>query len=390
MKRPLFFLSLLFLFAMISVPSFAQRGGSGGGGRGSGVTLSRPRVILPDASMDQGSVFLTGKVVLDDGGALSSGAAIQTVCRGQKRTETYTDSAGNFSFQFASKPSINTAGGIGDADATTWVSANARGNQRSLQDCELQAELPGFTSQVIELSRVVGEQHSDVGRVVLHRMEQVQGFTISATSAAAPDAARKAFEKGLKEETKNKPDEAQKLFEKAVGIYDRYAVAWFELGRLQAQKNDDAGARHSFAQALLADSAYVSPYRVLAQMAAKEKQWPVVVEQTGKLLALNPVSFPDAWFLNAVGHYFMRDLDTAEKSARQGLKLDEQHHFPKFEYLLGMVLVDKRNYSEAADHMRRYIALSTAAPDIEAGKKELAQIETLAPNVAAPAVAEKK
>jgi tetratricopeptide (TPR) repeat protein len=159
---------------------------------------------------------------------------------------------------------------------------------------------------------------------------------------------------------------------------------------VQVQKNDDAGARHSFDRALAADSAYVSPYRILAQMAAKEKQWPVVVEQTGKLLALNPVSFPDAWFLNAVAHLFLRDLDAAEKSARQGLKLDEQHHYPRFEYLLGMVLVDKHNYAEAADHMRRYIAISTAAPDIEAGKKELAQIETLAPNVAAPAVAEKK
>jgi tetratricopeptide (TPR) repeat protein len=180
------------------------------------------------------------------------------------------------------------------------------------------------------------------------------------------------------------------LFEKAVGIYDRYAVAWFELGRVQVQKHDEAGARRSFDQALVADPAYVSPYRILVQMDAKEKQWALVVEETGKLLALNPVSFPDAWFLNAVGHLFLRDLDAAEKSARQGLKLDEQHHFPKFEYLLGMVLVDKHNYSEAADHMRRYIALATAPPDIEAGKKELAQIETLAPNVAAPALAEKK
>ena len=387
MKSPLLFLSLSFL-AMLNVPTFAQRG-AGGGGRG-GVVASRPRINQPDSSMNQGSVFITGKVVLDDGTSLSSGAAVQTVCRGQKRTETYTDSAGNFSFQFASKPSITTVGGIGDADATTWVSANARGNQRSLQDCELQADLPGFTSQVVELSRLVGEQHSDVGRVVLHRMEHVEGLTISATSAAAPDAARKAFEKGLKEESKNKLDEAQKLFEKAVGIYDRYAVAWFELGRVQVQKNDEAGARHSFAQSLAADSRYVNPYRILAQMAAKEKQWPAVVEQTSKILELNPVSFPDAWFLNALGHLFLQDLDGAEKSARQGLRLDEQHHFPKFEYLLGMVLADKHNYTEAADHMRRYIALSTAPPDIEAGKKELAQIETLAPSVAAPAMAEKK
>jgi tetratricopeptide (TPR) repeat protein len=385
MKSPLFFFSLLFA-AILSVPTFAQRTG---GGRGGGVISSRPRLSLPDASMSQENVFLTGKVVMDDGTLLGAGAAVQTICKGQKRTETYTDSAGNFSFQFASKPSINSVG-AGDADATTWVGTNSRGSQRSLQDCELQAELAGFTSQIVELSRVVGEQHSDVGRVVLHRLAQVEGFTISATSAAAPDSARKAFEKGMKEESKNKLDEAQKSFEKAVGIYARYAVAWYELGRLQLQKNDADGARHSMDQALAADSRYVSPYRLLAQMAAREKQWPMVVEQTSKVLALNPVNFPDAWFLNALGHFFMQNIDAAEKSARQGLKLDEEHRLPKFEYLLGVVLAEKHSYAEAADHVRRYIALSRNPPDIDAGKKELAQIETLAPNVAAPAIAEKK
>src|SRR3954453_113797 len=151
MKSPVFFLSLL-LAAFISIPTPAQRTG-GGGGRGGGVVSPRPRMNLPDPSMTQDNVFLTGKVVLDDGTPLGSGAAVQPICKGQKRTETYTDSSGNFSFQFASKPSLNSVGS-GTADATTWIGTNSRGNQRNLQDCELQAELAGFTSQVVELSRI--------------------------------------------------------------------------------------------------------------------------------------------------------------------------------------------------------------------------------------------
>jgi len=281
--------------------------------------------------------------------------------------------------------------GAGDADSTTWVNpTSSRANQRSLQDCELSAALPGFTSQIIELSRVQGDQHSDVGRVVLHRLSQVEGLTISATSAAAPEAAKKAFEKGLKQEKNNKLDDAQQSFVKAVSLYDKYAIAWYELGRVQLQKNDTQSARHSFDQSLAADSKYVSPYRALAQLAAKEKQWQVVVEQTGKVVALNPINFPDAWLLNAVGYFFLENFEAAEKSARQGVKLDEEHHFPKLEYLLALVLVQKHGYAEAAEHVRKYIAFSTNPPDIEDGKKELAQIEKLAPNLFPPAVAEKK
>lgn len=390
MKTPLLFLSPLLVCFLIS-PCSAQRGPAGGGGS-RGTALPRPRVMnMPDPTTSAPSVFLSGKVAIDDGTPLTEGAAVQTICKGQKRTEAYTDRNGNFSFQFQSKPSINSNVSVDDADSTPWMSSmSTRGNQRSLQDCELTAWLPGFRAELVELSRVAGDQQSNIGRIVLHRLNQVDGLTLSATSAAAPEDAKKSYEKGLKERDKAKLDEAQKHFEKAVSLYAKYAVAWFELGRIQLQKNDPAGAQRSFQEAVNADPKYVSPYRMLAQMAAKEKQWLAVVEQTGKLLALNPVNFPDAWFLNAAGYYFQANFEAAEKSARQGLKIDEEHRLPKLDYLLALVLVQKHGYAEAADHVRSFLAHTTNPPDIEDGKKELAEIERLAPGVTTSTVAEKK
>jgi len=348
-------------------------------------------MTMPDPTTSTATVFLSGKVAIDDGTPLTEGAAVQTICKGQKRTEAYTDRNGNFSFQFMSKPSINSNVSVDDADSTPWMSSmSTRGNQRSLQDCELTAWLPGFRSEVVELSRVAGDQQSNIGRVVLHRLNQVDGLTLSATSAAAPDDARKAYEKGLKQRDKEKFDDAQQHFQKAVSLYPKYAVAWFELGRIQLRKDDSAGAQHSLQEAVTADPKYVSPYRVLAQMAAKDKQWLVVVEQTGKLLALNPVNFPDAWFLNAAGYYFQANFEAAEKSARQGLKIDEDHRLPKLDYLLALVLVQKRVYAEAADHVRSFLAHTTNPPDLEDGRRELAEIERLAPGATSQTVAEKK
>ena len=72
----------------------------------------------------------------------------------------------------------------------------------------------------------------------MHRLGQVEGLTISATSAMAPKDAQKAYEKGREKASKEKWDEAQQLFNKAVEIYPSYAVAWFDLGRVQIHNKD--------------------------------------------------------------------------------------------------------------------------------------------------------
>jgi hypothetical protein len=380
-------LGLLFAF-----PASAQRGS---GRSGSGAGAGQPRRTMPD--LGPTNVFLSGKVVLEDGSEPVEGAAIQTICGGQKHTETVADAHGNFSFQFANRLTANTGAGLGDADTTMWSSSTTGSNMsptnsnRNAQDCELQASLPGFTSQVIELNGLVAtSQNSNVGRIVLHRLGQVDGLTISSTSAAAPGAARKAFEKGLKQEADKKWDEAQRSFEDAVRIYEKYAVAWCELGRVQLQKNDVAGARHSFDTAVAADSRYVSPYQQLAQLAVKEKQWQSLVELSGKILSLNSVNFPEAWFLNGVGNFFLQNMAEAEKSARQGLKLDEEKRVPKLDYLLGMILTEKREYTEAAAHYRQYLQSAKTPADAEEARKQLEEVERLSTTASVPTSTDKK
>jgi len=384
MNRRLVCCTFLALAVTVSAP--AQTGKTPG--RGSLSIPSRPRPGTPDQTL--GRIFLSGKVVLDDGTALTEPAAIRTICKGQKHTETHTDSHGNFSFEFGS-PASSSGAGVSDADSGWTGAMSRRDNQRSWRDCELEAALPGFSSEVIELSSRISQLESnDIGRVVLHRLNQVEGFTVSATSEFAPSAAKKAFEKGRDEEKKNKWDAAQQSFEKAVGIYSTYAMAWFELGRVQLQKNDVAGARHSFGQAVAADPKYVRPYQGLADLALREKQWQELVSTSGQLLALNPVSFPDAWFKNAVGHFYLQNLEAAEKSARQGLKLDEQHQIPRMEYLLGMILMQKHEYQDASQHMQQYLRLAANSSEVNEAQKKLAEIARLSAEASVSAADEKK
>jgi hypothetical protein len=345
----------------------------------------------PDPTFGQ-RAFLTGKVVLDDGTQLTESANIQTICRGRRQTVTHTDSHGGFSFELGNQASAAAAGiSEADVDSVANPGSNRGGTQRDWRDCELLAVLPGFTSQPVDLnSRLSTLESADIGRLVLHRMGQVEGLTVSATSAMAPKDARKAYEKGSQKASKEKWEEAQQLLTKAVEIYPRYAVAWFDLGRIQLRHNAAAPARHSFEQSIAADPKYVNPYRGLAELDTQQQRWPELVTVTGQLLALNPVNFPDAWLRNALGNYYLHNFAAAEKSARQGMKVDDQHQVPRLEYLLGVILIQEQDYPEAASHIQNYLKVATQPSEVEEAQKQLTEITRLSASVSNPVGAEKK
>ena len=325
-------------------------------------------------------MFLSGKVTVSDGTPLTESVVVQSICDGMIRNEGRTDFKGNFSFE------VNGGNNFSDVQADADVSGSSLGNQigrperkRDLNRCELQAVLPGFISQTLNLAgKVEGAGSANVGTIVLSRMQRVDGFSISATSLAAPDKAKKEYQKGVEDAKKEKWDAASEKLSKAVEIYPKYAVAWLELGRVQAQKHDPAAAKISFHRALEADPKFTSPYQELARLAVQEKQWPDVVQVTDQLLKLDPISYPQAWFYNSLGDYFLRSLDPAEKAAQQGIAVDLQHQVPRLEYLLAMILIQKHDYQGAITHMKSYTRLAPEAPDLDAAQKQIAELEKIA------------
>jgi tetratricopeptide (TPR) repeat protein len=131
----------------------------------------------------------------------------------------------------------------------------------------------------------------------------------------------------------------------------------------------------------------VNPYRSLAELDTREQLWQPLIDVTNQLLALNPVSFPDAWMRNALAHYYLRNFASAEKSARQGLKVDDQHQLPRLELLLGVVLAQERNYTEAATHIQNFLKVATQPAEIEEAQKQLAEVTRLSASASAPATA---
>lgn len=345
----------------------------------------------------QRPIFLSGKVVMEDGTPPPDSVVIERICNGRVRPEAYTDSKGRFSFQLGQNTGMMQDASVSSADAGFGGGnvpgqrgsmgglggLNRGGSDQELNGCELRASLAGFRSEVVQLTGRRMFDNPDVGTIIMRRLGNVEGTTISMTSLQAPKDAKKAYEKGrdvLKNNKKNDPkkiEQAHNEFEKAVQIYPKYAVAWYELGLISERNNDVEGARKAYAEALSADSKFVSPYLQMALLSAKENKWQDVADTTERVIKLNPVDFPHAFFYNSVANYNLKKMDDAEQSAREAVKLDTMHRIPKAQHLLGMILADKRDYTGAAENLRGYLRFAPQAQDADTVRQQLSELDKL-------------
>src|SRR5438270_3273517 len=168
----------LVLCLVYVLPAAAQKppggggGGGSGGGRPTGGVPGGGRTSIPTMSIPSEQprpLFISGKVVVDDGSELTDQATIQSICKGRRHMEGYTDSHGAFNLEMGRRNTAvdqNIESDMERPQNSSMVSSQLGGPWR---DCELQAVLPGFTSQVVELGAVTDTPNADVGRIVLHR-----------------------------------------------------------------------------------------------------------------------------------------------------------------------------------------------------------------------------
>jgi tetratricopeptide (TPR) repeat protein len=328
---------------------------------------------------------------MDDGSAPPANVTIQRLCGGTAKPMAYTDSKGRFSFQVGTSSSdvlpdaSVDSGEEGRVALMTPIGGTIHegrlfgsASSRQLAGCQLTATLPGYRSDALELGTRRYMDNPDVGSIVLHRLGNVEGTSVSATSLDAPRDARKAFDKGADAEKKQKWPEAQAEFEKAVAAYPKYAAAWFAMGNALQRQGNKAKAREALRKSLEADRRFLPPYLPLALMAFEEKNWAETADLTASLTRLDPVDYPLGFLLNAISNASLRKLDLAEKSAREAVKLDTRHQLPRAEYVLGVILVDRHDYDGALTLLKSYIQRAPNTPDSENIKKQISQVEELA------------
>lgn len=363
---------LAVIFILVHTAAAQKRGNSGPPNN----TPSIPRT--PGNTNDNlHPLFISGRVVIEGGATIPEPVAIERVCNGMSRREGYTDFKGQFQLQIGQNVGFQDAS---ESDSRfppgpgLPVPQSSTRQSMDLQGCELRAMLAGFQSSAVRLQPNLGDSFQlDVGTIVLKRLGNVQGSSISATSMSAPKDARKAFEKGSKAFFADKLPEAQKELEKAVRIYPQFAEAWSRLGDVEHREQNLTAAHEAYDQALKADSRYVNPLFGLALLAITEKNWQQAAQLTAQLTILNPYAFPAAGFYNAAANYNLGNYQAAEDSAKKFKAGDTQHLHPEVSLLLSNLLAQKRDFAGAAQQIRDYLTLVPSAPnagELQAKAKE--------------------
>ena len=329
---------------------------------------------VPGAQNPTQQIYLSGSVRLADGTVPPSSVVIERVCGSAIKPEAYTDSKGNFSFVVGGQnPPVFE-------DASVQGSVSAPGQSRgidpqSLIGCQLRANLAGFLSDSINIGFRQPLDDPEVGVIHIHRLENVEGYTYSITTALASKDAQKAYAKGLDDIKKTKWSDAEKNLAKAVELYPKYAIAWYDLGRVYQQEKKLDEANHAHLEAIKIDPKFISPYGNLSAMAAAQQKWPDVDQYTSQMLKLNPYVPPEIYFYAAVANYNLQKMDLAEQRAKEAAKLDAQHRIPRINHLLGIILAQKGDYQPAVENIRLYLKYSPNANDADTVKQQLAEIE---------------
>jgi len=330
--------------------------------------------------------YFSGEVKLDDGSAPPEPVAINRICNGLSHFETWTDAKGRFSFEV--KPGRKDAA-QGDAaqnsgpppGLTKSISESTQDSMpvlSKLRDCELQASLAGYRSELISIAVKSRADDGRLGVITLHPLSRASALTVSTTTLEAPPNARKAYDKGLDALAKQKWQAAAEELTKAVAIYPKFAIAWYQLGLLREKRNDTKGAIEAWKHSLAADARYLRPYENLTVLADHNQDWAASAEYSKAWIELDPDEFPAAYLYNAVANARLNHAEAAEQAAREGLRIDKEHRVPRLNVVIALLLMGKNENAEAAGYFRNYLSLAPDAKDAAAVREQLSRLDAAA------------
>jgi hypothetical protein len=392
-------LGIVFLSAFLPYAA-SQQGGTGGsagntGESGRKVAPQRPQFPPAQTNTQTGQpasnlAILSGAVVLEDGSPPPFGAVIEMDCGGAVSREAVVGLNGRFHIQVGGWNNFNevfadasrgldSSENDGDASGRTNSIASASQTQswprRRILGCELQARVHGYRSTKIGLREEPGLGQNEIGTIVIYPYAKVQGSSVNLTTLLAPKKAKNLLDHAWKAIGKGRFSEAEELLRSAVREYPKYAEAWFLLGEVCEKSGRIDEARDLYYEALKADAMYVKPYIHLTKLASIGKRWREAADLSEKLLELDPVTLLECYFLSALAHLNLNELDLAESRAEHGQRIDVSNRFPQFCLIRANIFAIRLDSASAAAELRRYLRIAPNASNAGVVRAHLYQME---------------
>jgi len=312
------------------------------------------------------SWYVIGQVAMEDGSQLPKRVPILRDC-GANRVihEAVADRNGRYVLRLVEASGVTGVDLHQMSEATIFMSA---------MRCVLRASLSGYESNVIDLTewRPTGDPH--LPTLVLRRPRPEAAFPTEAGSDV-PKPARKAWGHAMKAVEAGNWHSAEQILQPVTAAHPKFARGWHLLGAIYQNQQKAEDAMDAFRKAIAADPEELGPQVMLTRLAVQIKDWETALTASeGLIKADSRHRYPEAHIHNAVARYHRSDLDGAERSAREALRLDRKRLLPRAEYVLGTVLAAKRDYQGAASHLGQYLQLEPKAADAEAVRTRIANL----------------
>ncbi len=291
-----------------------------------------------------------GRVALADGSFPWLPVELERVCKGIAQSFGYAGNEGRFTM---------------DGDAL----GEAPG-------CEIRAHLDGYRSQSVPLPRASAGEDASLGILILRPRgkDDAQARSGKNTELLNNKNARRAFEAGLDSASRGKLRDAELSFRDTVTFFTWASPAWFCVGLMEQREGDPVAAKKAFKDAIAIDSGWLLPYAYVLPIEVARQEWQEALHDSETLIHADALAFPGAYAANAWANMNLHNVDAAEKSAREAIRLDTEHRYSDMEYVLGLLSIDKVDPAAAKQHLEAYLKLAPDGANANAAREQLKQL----------------
>ena len=306
------------------------------------------------------TVIFRGKVVLDDGSPPGRQVIVQRVCVGLPQ-EMHEGTASGKTGEYSVRLEVADFGGV--------FGGNEMG-QASLP-CILEASLGGFVSSRIDLSDPHVTMNPRLPDLVLTRRSAVTSVDLT-RGASVPRAASRPWSQALKYLDAHDWQAAEGPLRAVVKAAPAFAAGWMALGTACHNQHKSAEARPALERSIELDPKPLAPMYALANVDYDLKDWAAAARTSQALIQADTHHiYLEAYILNAIARYELKDLDGARDRIHEAMRLDKRQDLPRAEYILGMIEEARQEYDAAGEHMRDYLARNPRAKDAAEARNRL-------------------
>ncbi|HEV3330346.1 MAG TPA: tetratricopeptide repeat protein [Bryobacteraceae bacterium] len=245
----------------------------------------------------------------------------------------------------------------------------------AVRACVLRATHQGYISTSIDISALDTTKTEAFLPPLVLSVPSADPAVIHVSEENVPLRAKSSFEAAMK--ALDKPDyaDAASKLEAAVKNSAKFAEGWHALGVVDEQLGKTADARAAYEHAVESDPKFFRAYVMLARVCIKTSNWACAAKTADDLLkADKKQTYPEIYLHQAVARYGMKDLNGAEMSIQEAIRLDPGHRKPREEYVLGRILEAKGDVIGAREHMKKYLELEPAPLDVDQVKTHLENV----------------